>query len=69
MSSANLTTTIGPSGAGSRSLRNASISSRSKVSGVEIFTTLPRKSDSAVEAAPIIWFMTSQTALSVSSSS
>ena len=34
-----------------------------------MFTRMPRKSESAVEAAPIIWFMTSQTALTVSSSS
>ena len=31
--------------------------------GVEIFTILPKNSDNAVEDAPIIWFITSQTAL------
>ena len=32
-----------------------------------MFTDRPKKSDRAVEAAPIIWFMTSQTALIVRS--
>ena len=32
-----------------------------------MLTGIPRKSDRAVEAAPIIWFMTSHTALMVSS--
>ncbi len=46
---------------------NFSRTSNSKGCGVEILTANPRKSDMAVEAAPIIWFMTSQTALMVSS--
>ncbi len=36
--------------------------------GVEILTTLLKNSESAVAAAPIIWFMTSQAALMLSSS-
>ena len=35
--------------------------------GVEILTERPRKSERAVDAAPIIWFMTSHTALIVRS--
>ena len=35
---------------------------------MEIFTTMPRKSLMAVAAAPIIWFITSQTQLMLSSS-
>ena len=37
-------------------------------SGVEMFTTIPKKSDRAVAEAPIIWFITSQAALMLSSS-
>ena len=69
MVSANRTTTMGPSSTGRRSRFMASTSYTSKVSGVEILTTRPRKSDKAVEAAPTIWFITSHTALRVSSSS
>ena len=61
------TTTTDPSCTGRCSCLNISRSVRSKVWGVEMFTIRPRKSDRAVEAAPIIWFMTSHTALRVSS--
>ena len=37
-------------------------------SGVEIFTTMPRNSESAVAEEPIIWFITSHAALMLSSS-
>ena len=50
-----------------RSLLISSKSSSEKDWGVEILTGRPRKSDRAVEAAPIIWFISSHTALIVSS--
>ena len=43
-------------------------SSSRKASGVEMSIFLPRKEESAVAEEPIIWFMTSQAALMLSSS-
>ena len=69
MYSLKLTTTTGPTCTGKCSRRTLSRSSSSKGSGVEMLTIIPRKSLIAVAAAPIIWFMTSQTQLMLSSSS
>ncbi len=69
MDSWKLTTTTGPWVTGKCSSRTVSKLSISKDSGVEMFTIRPSRSESAVEAAPIIWFMTSQTTLTLSSSS
>ena len=65
MPSTNRTTTRLPSSLGKRSFLNSCRLSSAKDSGVEMLTGRPKKSDRAVEAAPIIWFMTSQTALMV----
>ena len=63
----NLTTTIWSAPWGRCSCLNWSKSSSSKDTGVEMSTRKPRKSDMAVAAEPIIWFMTSHTQLMVSS--
>jgi hypothetical protein len=60
--SVNPTTTFGSSSTKYLLINSCSFST-SKEIGVEILTILPRNSDSAVADAPIIWFMTSQTAL------
>ena len=64
---ANRTTTKVSSPLGRWFSLNACRSSSSKGFGVEMSTGNPRKSLMAVAAAPIIWFMTSHTALMVSS--
>ena len=64
-----LTTTTGPVSTGKCSRRTSSRSVSSKDSGVEMFTIRPSRSLKAVEAAPIIWFMTSHTTLTLNSSS
>ena len=65
----NRTTTSGPEPCLNNSLLNFSRFSSVKDVGVEMLTDRPRKSDRAVEAAPIIWFISSQTALTASSES
>ncbi len=59
----NRTTTTGPLVTGKCSSFTLSRSVISKDSGVEMFTIRPSRSDRAVEAEPIIWFINSQTAL------
>ena len=57
------TTTRGPSLFSKCSSLNCCKSSSVNDWGVEILTGYPKKSDSAVDAAPIIWFINSQMAL------
>ena len=63
----NLTTTIWSAPWGRWACLNCSRFSSSKDTGVEISTRNPKKSDMAVAADPIIWFITSHTQLIVSS--
>ena len=64
----NITATMSSPSLTSMASRYAPSESTTFASGVEIFTVIARNSDSAVADAPIIWFMTSQAALMLSSS-
>ncbi len=63
----NLTTTTGESSVKYLDLISSTVSTSYAVGG-DISTGSPKSVAKAVEAAPIIWFITSQTALVLSSS-
>ncbi len=68
ISSLNVTETISSPSFASMASRYASSESTIFASGVEMLIGMPRKSERAVADEPIIWFITSQAALMLSSS-